>query len=75
MGALVVDAAPVLLTADATVLFVIPCLRAMVDMDGPVFLSLCVCGRGCCDVWYNRIFDVAHNTMLCCWYLSGMARG
>jgi hypothetical protein len=41
----VVEVAPLSLTADAMVPFMILCLRAMVDMDGPVALWMCVWWR------------------------------
>ena len=44
-GAPVAEVAPLSLTADAMVPFMILCLRAMVDMDGPVALWMCVWWR------------------------------
>ena len=41
-GVPAVEVAPVSLTADAMDPFMIPCLRAVVDMDEPVALGLCV---------------------------------
>ena len=41
-GAPTVEVAPVSLTADAMVLFMMPCLNVVVDMEGPVDCWLCV---------------------------------